>query len=493
MRVLFLSAEIDPLVKIGGLGDVAGSLPAALRQLAPARLGGEAMDVRVAVPFYPLLRQKLPNLPLIARVEIPRAGKMLEAQIYQIDLNSVPVYLIAGQPVDSSNAVYTGDNSVDGDKFYFYSLAALELVRKLDWRPHILHANDWHTAPAAWALNRRRKTDAFFKDTRIILGVHNLPFMGAGCEGSLEDYGLPPSYSRRLPSWGRRVPLPLGLLAADQIVAVSPSYADEILTPEQGYGLESLLLARRADVSGILNGIDTKYWDPSQDQAIAARFSVDDLSPRAKNRRALLDEFQLNPDPAIPLLTLVSRMDVQKGVDLALEGLRLAKKSIWQVILLGSGNPDLEKDCLELQKKLPERVRVVTRFDAQLSRRMYAGGDLLLMPSRYEPCGLSQMIAMRYGCVPLARATGGLVDTVFDRPDAAESTGFLFKEPSGRAMAKALEQAVRIFGDAETWKVIQANGMRRDYSWENSALRYAHLYFMSSGIPINGEEQEERP
>ncbi|HZU87102.1 MAG TPA: glycogen synthase [Anaerolineaceae bacterium] len=492
MRILFLSAEIDPLIKIGGLGDVAGSLPAALRALPADRLNGQTLDVRVAIPFYPAVRRTLPDLPLVAQFEIQRAGQALEARVYRTDMQGVPVYLIAGPPVDGSDAVYTGNNCVDGDKFYFYSLAALELVKKLDWVPDILHANDWHTAPAAYALFRRRKLDPFFQDTKIVLGIHNLPFMGAGCQNSLEDYGLKQSYSRLLPSWAQRVPLPLGMIAADHIVAVSPSYGREILTPEQGFGLETLLLSRRQNVSGILNGIDTQYWDPANDQAIATRFSADDLLVRVNNKLALLNEFKLNPKAEIPLLVLVSRMDIQKGVDLAIEGLRLAKKLEWQAILLGSGNPDLEAACVDLQKEMPDRVRVVTRFDALLSRRMYAGGDILLMPSRYEPCGLSQMIGMRYGCVPLARATGGLVDTVFDLPEINQSTGFLFKELSGKALAKALDRAIRVYHNQNDWKRLQINGMRKDYSWEGSALQYAHLYLKLSGKIPFGEEQEEK-
>jgi starch synthase len=492
MRILFLSAEIDPLVKVGGLGDVAGSLPGALRALPAAHLNNQTLDVRVAVPFYPSLRKKLPDLPMVANFVVRRAGQDVEALVYLAEINHVPVYLIGGKPVDDSDAVYTGVNRVDGDKFYFYSLAALELVRRLEWPPDILHANDWHTAPAAWAVYHLRKTDPFFRHTRIVFGIHNLPFMGAGCEGSLADYSLPPSYSRRLPSWARRVPLPLGLLAADHIVAVSPSYGREILTPEQGFGLESMLLSRQKDISGILNGIDTQYWDPAHDSSIAARYSADHLAARVDNKLSLLKEFQLGIEADVPLV-LVSRMDIQKGVDLAVEGLRLAKRLAWQAVILGSGNPELETACQALQDRMPERVRVITRFDAQLSRRMYAGGDILLMPSRYEPCGLSQMIAMRYGCVPLARATGGLVDTVFDRPEVVESTGFLFKEPTGKAMAKILEQAIHVFHDPESWKILQVNGMHKDYSWEVSAMQYAHLYFMLSGIPIIREEQEDKP
>jgi starch synthase len=307
--------------------------------------------------------------------------------------------------------------------------------------------------------------------------------MGAGTQAAFDLFGLPPSRYPRLPWWGRKFPLALGLQAADRIVAVSPTYAQEILTPEFGCGLENLLKTRHKSVSGIVNGLDQESWDPATDPYIPVNFDVASLNRRKQNKTALIKEFSLDPDPKTPLLILISRMDQQKGVDLAVEGLSQSIRGKWQAILLGTGDPKLEEACRQLEKDHPERIRAAIRFDAKLSRRMYAGADILLMPSRYEPCGLAQMMAMRYGCVPLARATGGLQDTIIDAFSSKElGTGFLFKPATSTALADALRRALKVFENQERWAKIQERGMRRDFSWEKSALQYVNLYRNLLGI-----------
>jgi starch synthase len=269
----------------------------------------------------------------------------------------------------------------------------------------------------------------------------------------------------------------LGLQTADRIVAVSPTYAQEILTPEYGCGLETFLQTRQKSISGIVNGLDQESWDPASDKAIPVNFKVTSLAKRKQNKTALLKEFSLDPDPGIPLLILVSRMDQQKGVDLAIEGLSQSIDGNWQAILLGTGDPKLEEACRRLEKDNPDRIRAAIRFDVSLSRRMYAGADILLMPSRYEPSGLAQMMAMRYGCVPLARATGGLQDTIIDATSSEDDgTGFLFKPATSAAFAETLQRALQVFRDTERWTAIQKRGMLKDFSWENSAIQYVKLY-----------------
>jgi len=403
--------------------------------------------------------------------EVPARDGPLTVQAYHVEVNHVHTYLISGGPIENDDSVYSPDPNIDGPCFFFFSLAALELAKKLAWRPDILHANDWHTALAVYALKLKKQADPFFKDVRSILGIHNLPFMGAGTEAAFDDFGLPPSRYPRLPWWARKLPLPLGLQTADRIVAVSPTYAQEILTPEYGCGLEKMLRVRRHVISGIVNGLDQERWDPAKD------FDAASLRRRSQNKVALLQEFSLDPNPRTPLLILVSRMDQQKGVDLVIEGLRLVIEENWQAILLGSGDPKLEEASICLEKDYPQRVRAAIRFDANLSRRMYAGGDILLMPSRYEPCGLAQLMAMRYGGVPLARATGGLKDTIIDVSNSPEyATGFLFKSATAQAFAKTLQEALLVYMDGKQWAAIQRRGMLQDYSWENSASQYMHLY-----------------
>ena len=356
-------------------------------------------------------------------------------------------------------------------------LIVLHLLKVLKWQPDILHANDWHSALAVYALKSARKTDASFKKIKTVLTVHNLPFIGAGTEAAFEQFKLTPSRYPRLPWWARKAPLPLGLLAADRIVAVSPTYAKEILTPEYGCGLEKFLKARQKSICGIVNGLDQDSWDPARDTIIPSNYSLNSLPMRQANKDALAAEFSLNNDPAVPLLILISRMDRQKGVDLAIDGLRQTVDLPWQAILLGSGDPNLENACRQLEEDYPQRVRSVIRFDGALARRMYAGADVLLMPSRYEPCGLAQMMAMRYGCIPLARATGGLQDTILDSETYVDDgTGFLFKPANAAVMAGTLRTALQVFSNRKRWLGIQERGMKQDFSWEKSAQAYAEIY-----------------
>ena len=477
IKALFLASEADPLVKVGGLGDVAGSLPRALKHLPPEKAGGGPIDIRMVIPFHSAIRKKVQNPELLLEFEVPTKDKPIPAQAYYVEVNDVDTYLIAGAPFGDETPVYSSDATIDGQKYIFFSLASLEFVKKLGWQPDILHANDWHTALSIYALKPKKGEDPFFKDIRSILTVHNLPFMGAGTETAFDTFGLPPSKYPRLPWWAKKFPLPLGLQTADRIVAVSPTYAQEILTPEYGCGLERMLKIRQKSIMGIVNGLDQEDWNPATDPNILVNFEAASLEKRKQNKTALVQEFGLDPDPHIPLLVLISRMDQQKGVDLAIQGLHDAIEVNWQAILLGTGDPLLEEACRNLEKDYPDRIRAAILFDTALSRRMYAGGDLLLMPSRYEPCGLAQMMAMRYGCVPLARATGGLRDTILDVASSeASGTGFLFIPATSAAFTATLQRALSVFADKEQWSKIQMRGMLQDFSWENSAIQYAGLY-----------------
>jgi len=476
LRVLFIASEADPLVKVGGLGDVAGSLPRALQALLPADLDGRQPDIRLALPFHSAITQKLPEIQLVASFTVPHATGEIAGRAFETKVQGVTVYLIEGAPIPPNAPVYNTQNSrEDGEKYVFFSLAALEVVKKLDWKPDILHANDWHTATAVYALALRRASDPFFAETRSIISIHNLPFMGTGAEPVLTAYGIPPAQDERLPHWARLFPLPLALLTADHIVAVSPNYARELLTPAFGCGLQDFLSTRQDALSGIINGLEVSAWDPATDATLTANFNADNLEARAKNKQALLEEMGLSALPDAPLLIMIGRMDNQKGVDLAIEGLRLVTDQPWQAILLGTGDPLVESAARSLEVELPDRVRAAIRFDGKLARRLYASGDMLLMPSRYEPCGLAQMIAMRYGCVPVARQTGGLQDTIRDNREA-DGTGFLFGDASPTAFTVAVLRALALYPNRNAWREMQLRGMREDFSWQPSARAYGRLY-----------------
>ncbi|HEY9087939.1 MAG TPA: glycogen/starch synthase [Anaerolineaceae bacterium] len=478
LQVLFVAAEADPLIKVGGLGDVAGSLPLALRALDPEQTGGPLLDVRVVIPYHSSISIAPDECKLAATFLVPKPGGPVEARAFLIERNGVPIYLIAGEPFEGEMPVYSMNTPADGEKFTFFSLAVLELARALNWQPDVLHANDWHTAPSVYALHLlHQQDDPFFANTHSIISVHNLPFMGGGIDPALRDYGLPPSEDPDLPGWARYFPLPMALATADYIVTVSPTYAKEILTPAFGCGLEHFLQQRADKVFGILNGLDHDHWNPQTDPALVQQYSVETLEKREANKLALLKEFDLEPDPEPPLLILISRMDQQKGVDIAVDALRQITDLPWKAILLGTGDPYLEDEIRRLEADFPGRVRAAIRFDTRLSQRMYAGGDALIMPSRYEPCGLAQMIAMRYGCVPIARSVGGLTDTILDDPDASQSTGFLFSEAAPAALAQTLRRALDEYQHhPANWQARKSQGMRQNFSWEKSAIEYAKLY-----------------
>ena len=470
LNVLFLAAEAEPFVKIGGLADVAGSLPLALRSLSNPARPGMKLDVRLVLPLHRVLRVKPDAMRLVAEFSVSRGGGSIPAQVYEMSIAGMPVYLINGDPISNAASVYSPDPAQDREKFTFFSLAALEMARSMDWQPDVIHANDWHTALALYAL-RSQRADPVMKRQRSVLTVHNLSFMGGDGSDVLAAYGLSPTNDEALPGWARTQPLPLGLWSADAVVAVSPTYAHEILTPDFGCGLDVFLSSRSASLTGILNGLDLAAWDPETDKCLSGNFSVANLFGRAANKAALQSQLGLREDLRIPILAMIGRIDQQKGVDIIPDVLRQMTDLSWQFILLGSGDPILENTMEALALEFPERIRSVIRFDAPLSRLIYGGADMLLMPSRYEPCGLAQMIAMRYGCVPVVHATGGLKDTVEEG-----KTGFLFQKEEATDMVDVLRQALSTYASPEMWEQFQRNGMTEDFSWSRSAARYAELY-----------------
>lgn len=463
MRILFLAVEASPLAKVGGLGDVAGELPRAL--------SGLGIELRRFLPLYPFINRASLKVSQVANVRV--LGR--QAEIYLAEVDGVPTYLVDGDPVREAQAVYESP-ARDGNKFTFFSLAALEACEQLAWAPDVLHAHDWHTAPAMISLATRRPESAFWANSASLLTVHNLPYMGAGAEGSLVDFGLPPAEHPLLPAWARPLPLPAGLVAADWISTVSPGYAAEFQTAEFGCGLEGYLASRRSHLRGILNGIDPQGWDPVHDPALAARFGEGSLELRAANKRQLQSELGLPQDDRVPLLGMVTRLAHQKGIDLALAALNELGREPWQFVVLGTGETALEDAAVRFAAKYADRAHAILRFDDSLARLIYAGSDMFLIPSRYEPCGLGQMIAMRYGSVPVVRSTGGLRDTVPNYADGGKGLGFAFSPPDPPAMVEALRRAFATFADRRRWRGLQRRGMRQDFSWERSAKAYHRLY-----------------
>lgn len=474
MRILFLAAEAAPLAKVGGLGDVAGALPTAL-----AALGH---DVRVALPFYGLIDRARFKPQPAARVTVPHVGGDQTARVSVARHGGILFYLIAGPPIPRARRVYGVSLAEDGPKFIFYALAALGLCRALGWAPDVLHANDAHTGPAVYWLATDGARDPFFRAMASVFTIHNLLYMSPGAGPYLRAYGLAPSDAPLLPDWARDSLMGLGLAHADVVNTVSPTYARETLTPAGGLGFEGLLRARQAagEYSGILNGLDLDAWDPARDRALKARYDAARLEGRAINKRALQRALGLPAEPRAPLVGMVARLDGQKGLDIAVPAVRalLAARPEAQAIFLGTGAAALEAELRALARGFPRQALAALRFDAELARQIYGGADLVLVPSRFEPCGLSQMIALRYGAVPVVRRTGGLADTVIDASQPRQGNGFVFADYNSSALLSALQRALALYQAPSRWQALQRRGLRQAprFGWEHSARAYLALY-----------------
>ncbi len=473
IRVLFLAAEADPFVKVGGLADYAGSLPRALMQLSPAITKHHKLELRLAIPDHGQIDHKIWGIKHLLDFNIREKGKPVLARVYTATNQGVPVYFIGRKSRESNkHPVYLPKDKLNGRKFGFFSIAALELLKILNWPADILHANDWHTSFSIIKLAQAKEKDPFYKKTRSLLTIHNLAYMGGGSEKTLEGFQLNPVDDPHLPPWAHNQPLPMAIALADDIVAVSPSYAQEIKTPQFGYGLEKMLKQRGKSVSGILNGIDHQRWNPSTDACIAEQYSVDNLEARKTNKRFLQDKFCLpTTGREMPLITIISRLDHQKGIDLLIDGFEMLQGLDFQLIILGSGSQTIESQCRQLEEKYPRQVRAQLKFDPELAKQLYGGADMILIPSRFEPCGLTQLIAMRYGCLPVARATGGLKDSIQDGVN-----GFLFNDLTSSALSAAIKRAIGIFQKRSQWRKMQVSAMNSDFSWDKSARAYGRLY-----------------
>jgi starch synthase len=476
LKVLFSASEAEPFIKIGGLGDVAGSLPPALLAYFQKSPGLPKLDLRVFIPFHSRIPRDHFKMQKVDSFFVKAINSQVKTEVFLCTDMKIPVYLIAGDCIPENSPVYDPNPIVDGKKFAFFSLAVLEYCKHSNWQPDILHANDWHTALMPFLIRQPDAYDGFFKTTRTILGVHNLPFMGGGTQAGLEALGIQASDDFRLPKWSRHMPLPMGLSAADRIIAVSPGYAGEILTPEFGSGLDGFLFTCKEKVTGILNGLDTSLWNPLTDPVLVDNYSKALLQNKQKNKQEIVTRLGLEFDLRTPLIIMISRLDQQKGIDIALKALQNMTERKFQLIMLGVGDPVLEDICRSFEDQFPDRVRWLQRFDQTLSHQLYASGDMIMIPSRYEPCGLTQMISMRYGCVPVARNTGGLHDTIVDSSDLKEQTGFLFQNATSEDCEPAIERALNTFINQPQWIAIQKNGMKLDFSWKTSAAKYAVEY-----------------
>jgi starch synthase len=475
MEILFVASEVAPFSKTGGLGDVSGALPAAL--------AARGHRVAVVTPRYGSIdpaRHRLAPIHGALRVR----G---EATTVWVAQGPATVYLVEHEWLYGSRKGPYGEGGRDyGDnpeRFAYLSRAALALPAALGLRPRILHLNDWQTALAAWMLRREHAEDPNLAGVRSVFTIHNLAYQGVYPKDVLPVLGLPWDVFRyeAMEFHDQLNFMKAGLVFADALTTVSPTYAREILGPEHGQGLEALLRQRAADLHGILNGIDVVAWDPERDPHLPAHYSARDLSGKARNKAALQGELGLPVRADVPLVGMVGRMVDQKGYDLVAASLGEILGRDLQVAVLGTGEAVYEESFRRAALERPDRMAARIGFDEGLAHRIEAGADVFLMPSRYEPCGLNQMYSLRYGTVPVVRAVGGLEDTVEDFDGWRRGTGFKFREHAPQAMLLALRRALDAYRDARAWRGLVERGMAQDNSWARSADRYEALYRQLTG------------
>ena len=479
MKILFVASEVVPFAKTGGLADVAGALPKAL-----AALGH---DVRVMLPRYRVVDPAKFTLTKTAvRVVVPVGARVLEGTLWEtvIPGTNISVLCIDQPALFDRDGLYQ-DNGVDFpdnlERFSFFSQAALQAIEQLGWKPDIVHCHDWQTSLVCARLALTRATDPFWQATRTILTVHNLAYQGLFPGESFGLTGLPPQAFRidGLEFYGKVNCLKAGLMYADLLTTVSPTYAREIQSPQFGCGLEGVLIARQEDMVGIVNGIDPDEWGPKTDAHLPSRYSVEELAGKSLCKLALQKRSRL-PERHVMLVGMIQRLAEQKGIDIFVQAAEGLLKLELQIVILGTGEPLYHQKLSDLAAKFPDRLALTLGFDNALAHQIEAGADAFLMPSRFEPCGLNQMYSMRYGTVPIVRKVGGLADTVVDvSPETLRvgaATGFVFEPYTADALLQTVKRAVAAFGDHALWGSVVRHGMQQDFSWGRSAQEYVRLY-----------------
>ncbi|MDR7420006.1 MAG: glycogen synthase GlgA [Armatimonadota bacterium] len=469
MKVLFCVSEAVPFAKTGGLADVAGALPAALRR--------RSLDVRVIMPMY----RGIPRDGLHPARQFHAAigGRTIEAVVWQGAFpNATPVYFVDAPELFDRPGLY-GEGGKDYDdnlgRFAFFSQAAVALVQQT-WRPDLVHCHDWQASLVAAYLRLRRDP------LPTLFTIHNLAYQGLFPAEQFALTGLPDDWfsMHGIEFYGRVNVMKAGLIWSHVLSTVSETYAREIQTEEYGMGLDGLMRARSADLFGVLNGVDYSEWDPAIDPHIAARYTADDPSGKARCKTALQQEVGLADHPYTPLIGTVARLVSQKGFDLVAEALEQIVAMGAQVVILGTGDPVFEEAFRAASARWPQQVQAVIGFNNGLAHRIEAGSDTFLMPSRFEPSGLNQLYSLRYGTVPIVRRTGGLADSIVDAtPEALQqgkANGFVFEEYSSRALVAAVGRALAAYRDPGLWRSLQQLGMRADFSWDRAADRYRALY-----------------
>jgi starch synthase len=485
LKILLLAAEAVPFAKTGGLADVAGALPKSIHVLGH--------DIRVAMPRYGRVElDKFELQEVLPPFDVPIHRTTEPARILQATIEpEFPVYMVDNARYFDREGIYMYPD--DADRFIFFCRATLEALKLLEWQPDVIHCHDWHTGIVPNWLNTIYKDDPFFAEVATVYTMHNLAYQGIFGYRVLEIAGLDEwgfMYHPEMADLNEVVDLMArGIYWADLVSTVSETYAREILTPEYGEQLDPLLRDRRDRLFGILNGIDYNTVNPATDTHLATNYDATSLDQRQGNKLALQREAKLPEEPEIPLIGMISRLTDSKGFDILGDAIDHILDLGVQFVLMGTGDQHYHDLFSRMVQRYPQQAAIWMTFNTPLTRRIYAGCDMFLMPSRVEPCGTGQLEAMHYGCVPIVRATGGLADTVQDYdPPTGQGTGFVFQPYDRWALFAAIVRATETFRHRDLWRQIQVSGMRADFSWQRSAVKYVDLYrrAIASRIPRPG-------
>lgn len=467
MRVLICASEGAPFAKTGGLADVIGALPKALKQ--------NGCDARVIMPYYKKIKEK--NIAYYKGYSFVKIGQELEyVGVFHSVYDGIDFYFIDNDKYFNRDTLY--GHTDDGERFAFFDFAVLEAIKVIDFFPNVIHCNDWQTGLIPYILKTNYYNDYRYQFTKTVYSIHNIQYQGMYSMEMMRILFMP--YSPSLEFDGCINFMKTGIMEANKITTVSPTYKDETLTDEYGYKLNNILGMRYYDYSGILNGIDVDKYNPETDKNIYCNYSIDDVLEKKKiNKTKLLEEFGLDSKADCPLFGLVSRLADQKGIDLLMPIMDdVIQYSNAKFILMGSGNKEYEDYFRYLEGRYPDRFKCYIGYSDPVAQKIYAGSDIFLMPSKFEPCGLGQLIAMRYGTLPLVRETGGLKDTVIPfNKYTKEGTGFTFKRFDAWDLKDTMFRAMDVYNnDREAWNGLVKQGMEKDYSWNSSALVYMDLY-----------------
>jgi starch synthase len=482
-KVWYLASEVSPFAKTGGLGDVTGSFPKALKTLN--------QEIRVIMPKYKSINERKYVLREVIRlkdipVTINDVTRTINVKSAFLPDSKVQIYFIEIPEFFGRTNLYTDsttgrDYPDNAERFAYFCKGALETLKILSWRPDIIHCNDWQSALTPYYLKTIYKDDDFLQNIKTIFTIHNFSYQGVFKKSVAEALDIQPTEMEKNGAFENDGNLNLlkgAILYSDQITTVSETYAKEISTQKDfGYGLEKVLQKKADSFSGILNGVDYSVWSPAHDKLIPFKYSEEDMEGKNQNKQALLARVNLKYQEDVPVIGMISRVVEQKGFNLLLDAMNQLMELNIQLVILGTGDKKIEKQILSFQKKHSKKISLNQTFDETLAHMIEAGSDIFLMPSSYEPCGMNQMYSLKYGTIPIAYKVGGLAETIkeYDSEDKS-GNGFVFEKYSGKDLVRAVKRALRLYKKSDVWRELQISTMQEDFSWDKSAQSYLDLY-----------------